>query len=364
MRKSKIKILFVGPFPDPITGNSIANLTAYEGFKEKGYSVDLINSSLSFFDENVGAFSLKKTISSIKFNFQTHKIFLSNIIYITPGQTFFGILKYSFIMLFAKVFRKKIVIHIHGNYLKNSYKNSNKAQRIVMKTILSLADKGIVLSKSLVPNLTPFLKEKNISIIHNFVEDYIVEDIERKIKIKEIADLKIVFLSNLMEEKGIIDLLESLKILTKKGFKYKAKIAGHIDDKLKEKINGYFVDLPDADYLGIVKGDEKKEMLLWGNVFVFPTYYSMEGQPISIIEAMATGNLILTTKHAGIPDIFSIKNGLYIEKKNPHDIVNKLELVLRKKDKFNQILSENYLYSISTYSSKNYISNLERVFKF
>jgi len=40
----------------------------------------------------------------------------------------------------------------------------------------------------------------------------------------------------------------------------------------------------------------------------------MEGQPISIIEAMASGNLIITTKHGGIQDICSDMNALFCKK--------------------------------------------------
>ena len=42
----------------------------------------------------------------------------------------------------------------------------------------------------------------------------------------------------------------------------------------------------------------------------------MEGQPISILEAMGFGNVIITTKHAGIPDICSDKNAVFVEKKD------------------------------------------------
>ena len=58
--------------------------------------------------------------------------------------------------------------------------------------------------------------------------------------------------------------------------------------------------LEHTDYIGIVNGKAKKNLLEWGNVFVLPTFYKMEGQPISILEAMATKNLVVTTNHAGI----------------------------------------------------------------
>jgi hypothetical protein len=41
----------------------------------------------------------------------------------------------------------------------------------------------------------------------------------------------------------------------------------------------------------------------------------MEGQPISILEAMGLGNVIVTTKHAGIPDVCGNKNAVFVDKK-------------------------------------------------
>ena len=43
------------------------------------------------------------------------------------------------------------------------------------------------------------------------------------------------------------------------------------------------------------------------DIFVLLTRYPNEGQPISILEAMGNGMAIITTNHAGIPDI--VKNG-------------------------------------------------------
>ena len=43
-------------------------------------------------------------------------------------------------------------------------------------------------------------------------------------------------------------------------------------------------------------------------IFALPTRYPNEGQPISIIEAMGSGMFIITTDHAGIPDV--VHNGV------------------------------------------------------
>lgn len=47
--------------------------------------------------------------------------------------------------------------------------------------------------------------------------------------------------------------------------------------------------------------------------FALPTRYPNEGQPISILEAMGNGMFIITTDHAGIPDIVDTENGIVLK---------------------------------------------------
>ncbi|WP_400075810.1 glycosyltransferase family 4 protein [Winogradskyella sp. R77965] len=360
--KKQYNILIVGPFPKPITGNSLANQILFDGLsKKENVKVRRVNSSTSFFDEKVGSFSLKKAFNGIRFNLQIYKIFQSNAVYVTPGQSFFGVLKYGVIILTSKMLKRKIIIHIHGNYLREEYKRIGKLKKIIVKVILRMADKGIVLSRSLIPNLTPFLKKENIKIIYNFVEDYLLEDTKKIINNKRLNTLRIVYLSNLMLEKGILDLLKALKEMEINKLEYRAKLAGNIDLNSKKKIDNYLNQLNNAEYLGVVEGDRKKELLLWGNVFIFPSYYRMEGQPISIIEAMATGNVVLASNHAGISDIFSSKNGLFIRSKDYKDILNKLKIISLDKPKFEEILVKNYLYASKTYKADIFVNKIETI---
>ena len=58
---SKISILLIGPFPEPLSGVSIANQVVNEVLSEDSqFEVDLINTSYSRFDEEIGKFSIKK----------------------------------------------------------------------------------------------------------------------------------------------------------------------------------------------------------------------------------------------------------------------------------------------------------------
>ncbi|MBU2949619.1 glycosyltransferase family 4 protein [Tamlana agarivorans] len=359
------KILVIGPFPNPTTGVSLANKVVFEGLNDmKQFSIDSINTSFNKFEENIGVFSVSKALFYLKLNFRAYKIFGADMVYITPGQTFFGVMKYAVFIILASLFKRDIVIHVHGNYLGKEYRLIKGLKKTVFKWILDKTNKGIVLSESLRGNMSPFVDGDHIFVLYNFVEDYLFLNEEDIFKDENNIKPKIFFLSNLMEEKGILDLLEALKILEKKGVEFEAKIAGNIDAQNKSKIETYFNELNQVSYCGVVSGQAKKELLIWGNVFVLPTYYEMEGQPISILEAMATGNLVLTTNHSGIPDIFKDEvNGFYVEKKNPGSIVSKIEMIANHPDNFLGIRKYNFSIALKNYRVDNFISNLVNIIK-
>ncbi|WP_201354054.1 glycosyltransferase family 4 protein [Hydrogenimonas urashimensis] len=355
-----MKILLIGPLPKPITGVSLANqIVANYLPKYTNTQVDIINTSYKVLKEDIGRFSIKKILHYLIQYKELHKIKRANKVYITIGQTFFGVVKYYPFFLIANIYKKEIIVHVHGNHLWKEYLDLNGIKKKIFYSILSMAEKGIVLSKSLEKNMLPFIDKKNIYILENFVEDFLFE----KIKPKKFDCLKIIFLSNLMEEKGIIDLLEALIILKKQGVPFQAKIAGGMDVSMQDKLNDYFEQLKkNVEYFGLVYGKEKKELLDWGNVFVFPTYYSMEGQPISLFEAMATGNIILTTQHAGIPDVFKENiNGFYVDKQSPLSIANKLIELDKNLRSYKYISDNNMNEAKRKYRVENFILKLNDI---
>ncbi len=346
VKKTK-SILILGPLPEPTTGVSLANKVVHDILKEQpDYNVSVINTSYSRFDEAIGKFSFHKLFFNLSFYPKGYKIFLNKIIYITPGQTFFGVIKYAAFILLGALLQREIIIHVHGNHLGNEYKILKGIKKKIFYYLISKTTKGIVLSESLKDNLTPFISENKIKVLPNFAEDYLVEGTGDK----SFEKLHIVYLSNLMEEKGIFDLLDALVLLEENNILYEAKIAGAIDHIQQEEIKKRFSKLTHTSYIGIVKGDTKKELLHWGNSFVLPTYYKMEGQPISILEAMATGNAILTTRHAGIPDIVTEKNGRFFQKKNPESLYDTFVYYDTHKDEHSKVSNYNKAYFIENFT--------------
>jgi glycosyltransferase involved in cell wall biosynthesis len=355
------RILLIGPFTPPITGESLVNDFILKTLsKEAKFNIKQINNAYPIFREDLGKFSFRKTWFYLRQYIKLYKIYSVQIVYLTIGQTFLGVLKYAPYIIFSKWLNKEIIIHVHGNSLKKQYDSLKGLKKYLVKMIISKGNKGIVLSELLIPNLSEFIPRKNIFILSNFVEDCLIEPKDKLFNVKNTNCLKVIYLSNLMTEKGILYLLESLKVLSEKGVKYKAKLAGNIDASIREMVLEKIDANNSVDYLGIIEGDEKKKLLLWGNVFVFPSYL-MEGQPLSILEAMATGNIIITTRHDGISTIVSRKNGFYINKQDSKDIVNKLQFVEKNLYSLKSIMKFNYDYVKDSYTENIFIDSLEKI---
>lgn len=357
-----MKILIIGPFPKPINGCSLANEVLLKQLTLKeDVSVDRINTNTNnISSENVGKFSFGKVFSF----FKSYKLIFSigkfDIIYTTPGQTFYGIAKYIPFYFCCLLLRKPYVIHIHGNHLGNEYIALKGIKKKLFSYYIKRASAGIVLSNSLRNNFNNLLHNDKVFEVENFAEN---ELIQNTFLIKKKDKLRLVYLSNLMEEKGVIDFLDCLILLKKKGIDFIADIAGKIEDESEVLISKKFEDLNGfINYHGVIFGEAKVKLLEESNVFILPTYYRMEGQPISLIEAMATGNIILTTSFSGIPDIITSDNGYFVEAKNPESIFDALVNINDNLEKqIDQFSSSNIEYVKSYFTESQFADKILNV---
>jgi glycosyltransferase involved in cell wall biosynthesis len=131
--------------------------------------------------------------------------------------------------------------------------------------------------------------------------------------------IRLLFLSNLIESKGYLDLLEAVHILVvHHGLNARCHFCGAFwinppdDVRVKsaehaQKLFENYVrerDLQEyVEYRGPVSGKAKGDELMQAHFFVLPTNYDNEGQPVSIIEAMAYGNVVISTDYRAIPDL-------------------------------------------------------------
>lgn len=150
------------------------------------------------------------------------------------------------------------------------------------------------------------------------------------------ANLPINFLqvSNFVEKKGHEYTLTAFSELLKYCPNAKLQLAG--DGPLKEKME-YLADELDirnaVDFLGHMDTNEVIKLMEKGDCFVHHSVTALngdkEGIPTVLMEAMASGLPVISTMHAGIPELILTKvNGYLVEEKNIEEYVNTLRSVL------------------------------------
>lgn len=363
------KILLLGPFPvgdKGLNGQTIANQTLYEGLL-LSYNVRKINTlkSLEFANkEEQGKFKLKKFLK-IFFSLLEevfHILFTKyDVIYMTPGQSFLGFMRFSPYMICSFIKKVPCYIHIHGGSFRRMYDKQSNFKRKILSFFIERMTGIIILGESLKNMFEGLIKDSKIFVCENGVQDEIVateQEIEEKIKrIKNSSKRKVLYLSNLMKEKGILDLLKASEELSEEEFEF--NLAGAIEPNIKDRIDEYLKKYPNKIiYHGIVSGKEKKKLFLENDIFILPTYYENEGQPISILEAYATGCFVVTTNQGGIKDIFKEKiNGRYCKIKDEKSIKN----ILMEESEINEYLLKNYNLIDKKYSKKKFITKMRKI---
>jgi glycosyltransferase involved in cell wall biosynthesis len=92
-------------------------------------------------------------------------------------------------------------------------------------------------------------------------------------------------------------------------------------------------------YHGTVSGESKRTILTKSDLFVLPTRYPNEGQPIALIEAMAHGLVVLATPIASIPDLIDDRATGILIPPRPEAIADALEQLLKDPVAFQTISS-------------------------
>jgi len=102
------------------------------------------------------------------------------------------------------------------------------------------------------------------------------------------------FLANLSVAKGIADVLELSRLAERSGSDIRFNIAGPFENKGVER--AFLKEsrlLKNLFYVGPVYGDAKRQFFESIDIFVFPTRYRNEAEPLVVIEALSYGRPVL-----------------------------------------------------------------------
>lgn len=353
------RICFIAQFPPPMHGLSKAVETLY-------------NSELKneFDFEKVDITNNKRFLRNLWLIFKSR----ANLFYFTISQTKGGNLRDLLIFKLLRMQHKKCLIHLHGGYYRQLVdKDLARWQRMANYKAIGHLDGVIVLGESMKQIFQGMIDDSKIFVVPNCVDDeYLMSDeaFEEKIRSIDKSSVKhVLYLSNFIRSKGYPEVLEMARLekarcdkgeQRKLHFDFAGKFFEESEKQFFfEYIKNYRLD----DYItyhGVVSGDKKRALLKKSDIFVLLTRYPNEGQPISILEAMGNGMVIVTTDHAGIPDI--VKDGLNgIVVYNNQDIEKILDR-MRSIDA-NKIARNNRESVCQNYRENSYLAKLQGIFR-
>ncbi|MCG9666042.1 glycosyltransferase family 4 protein [Vibrio mediterranei] len=353
------KFIFVGPLPSPITGQSIAFKYLCDNFEQNKLIFDYSSDNQSI----VGLLwlNLKFVISYIA-NMVFYRKTLTTL-YLTTSRSLFGFFRDAIIILFASLLGVRVINHLHGADFLN-FRCRYKWLKPIIDYVYSLIDTSIVLTLRMKEQYSIYEK-MNIFVVPNF---YDFGNVSFSVSNKINGPLKVAYLSNLMPTKGIFHLVSAVKELNAEGYEVTLNIAGSImgdttatKSEVTKMVDSQINDVSCINYVGTVNGKNKLDFLLNSNVFCLPSFYLTEGQPISIIEAMACGLYIITTKHNYLDELVSKNEGSLIDIQSIKQIKSSLLFLIQNPKVLEETAIHNQRHAKSEFSLETYINSLTEI---
>jgi glycosyltransferase involved in cell wall biosynthesis len=295
-------------------------------------------------------------------------IFRPNIIYFTVSPQGFAFYRDLFISIPIKTFclfkNCKIFYHYHAKGI-NEFSSQSNFSRLLVNIFIKNANL-IFISKQMKSEVLRLNGFKNIYFLNNGVENKLDnKNFENIIAAKsDIDEINILYLSNMIKEKGYDTVLNFSKKIKEQNIKtIKFHFAGgwsSNDDKVF--FNNFVADNElesIVKYHGLVQGNKKTELFRNANFFIFPSRYRKEVFPLSVLEALSFGLPILAFNAGAISDIVNEDIGIITSKEN---LIKDFDRI-----KKNYLNKEVYIKCRSTflekYTTQKFEENLLKILK-
>jgi len=285
---------------------------------------------------------------------------VTNFYYVpTPGKAV-ALYRDWLVMLLCRPFFKNIILHWEaaglGKWLETS---AQIRSRSITYRLFKPVDLSIVLSNYNLADAEKFLSH-HIRVVNNGIPDP-CPDFAKSIlprsrarlaaRIKMAAGetlslgevveagpdpetIKVLFLANGLREKGLFAAMRAVVTVNRRlaervrKVRMKLVFAGNfMTSEEREEFERLHKEpeFTDAvDHLGFVSGGEKIRVLREADLFCFPTLYLGENQPVCLIEAMAFGLPIVTTRWRSLPEMLPQNYPGLVNGHDPEEIADAL----------------------------------------
>lgn len=320
---TKHKILFIMQLPPPVHGVSVMSKIIYDSEHiNEQFHCDYVNLSTSRTVNDLQRGKLYKlwlalgvfTKAFYKLQFRRYKY-----VYITIFPYGPSFIKDSLIVLLAKLFFQRPILHIHS-YGFRKHAARSRLRRVMYRFVFS-GTELICLSDLLIEDMETIYKGPVYILPNgvpqvNFKNDYNCS--------KEEPTL--LYLSNLIRGKGIYLVLEAASILKGKGYKFKVRVAGPEGDVKYADLEREVERLGIRDVVSLLGprfGEDKYTEYRNADLFLLPSDYDTFG--LVLLDAMQFGVPGISSRIGGIPDVLGDGRGVLISDVDAQKLAREVE---------------------------------------
>lgn len=299
-------------------------------------------------------------------------------VYITTSQSKVGFIRDFMFINLASFFGNRVVAHQFGANYHQFYKTQQEGLKNKIATTLAKTDK-IIVEGAYTKEQFSFLKdyqEKVVTITNGLPQKVNSTAIAAK-HLKPGEPIQLLYLSNLIESKGYIDVLESVNLLINRDHQninvvFAGKFLRDADDRIftsnKEAEASFLKYIKEnnleknVSYFNGLCGEAKAEAFRKAHFFLLPSFYINEGQPVSVLESLAYGCVPIVTQYRLIPDMVKPNNGFFVPPQNPGAIAAVINNLIKNPEKYAQFSAAGIEAYKRNFTAEKYIDKLLKYF--
>lgn len=345
------RLMLVGPLPPPEHGQSLMFEMLCGALRARGCDCRIVNIQ-GRAPSSHSRFTLRRAVETLRplARFTGGLTAFAGPVYITVSRSRAGFLRDMPMIWGAWLFGRRIVVHVHGGDYDAFYRAQPGGWRFLIRHTLRRTHRIVVLSERLrsMFDFDPTLGAR-VAVVSNSLP-FALDAAPLPRRLGPDRPVRLLYLSNLIQSKGYFDVLRAVTILRRTtAIRLEAVFAGRFlssaddpapmsPDEAQARFREYLAanDLERiVRYAGPVAGPAKRRLLDTSDFFILPTGYFTEGQPVSIIEAMAFGCVVIATAHRAIPDlVVDGVTGSLVEYGRPDRIAGAIRRIVADSDTY------------------------------
>ncbi|MEO5995232.1 MAG: glycosyltransferase family 4 protein [Chitinophagaceae bacterium] len=334
-----MKLLLILNTPPPYQGTTIMNQFLLDALQEKHIEYTHLRIDSSKELKTLGKFDFNKLRSAFNILigiYANRKDY--QMAYLVMSVEGFAFYRHSIFILLLLLLKKKYILHLRGL----GFRNKKGPGKILTSFIFK---RSYLIQHSIYNSFDiAMFGNKKVFYVPNGWQDYYKQfrkEVESRIA-KTTKDVNIVFLSNLIADKGLFTVAESMLNISLdplfKGASIKWNFVGNWES---ESVKKSFFDYINANklynyigHIGPLYNDEKYLFLAGMDILTFPTFYKHETWGNVILEAMMFKIPVIATRYVAIPEMVKDnETGFLINREDPVALADRVKVLIKDRER-------------------------------